>query len=70
MNRTPRVAVLYLCTGAYRVFWHDFYPNFRAHFLPDCERTFFVFTDAPDLAYMDRPDVRRISGAGGNTGRV
>ena len=58
--KQPRVAVLYLCTGAYRVFWQHFYPNFKAHFLPDCERTFYVFTDAETLAYEDQPDVRRI----------
>lgn len=58
--KQPRVAVLYLCTGAYRVFWHDFYPNFKEHFLPDCERTFYVFTDAETIDYEDQPDVRRI----------
>ena len=58
--KQPRVAVLYLCTGAYRVFWHDFYPNFKEYFLPDCERTFFVFTDAETIDYEDQPDVRRI----------
>lgn len=54
------VAVLYICTGAYRVFWPTFYPNFRAHFLPDCQRTFFVFTDAQDLPFADADDVRII----------
>lgn len=58
--KQPRVAVLYLCTGAYRVFWHDFYPNFKEHFLPDCERTFYVFTDAETIDYEDQLDVRRI----------
>ena len=58
--KQPRVAVLYLCTGSYRVFWHDFYPNFKEHFLPDCERTFYVFTDAETIDYEDQPDVRRI----------
>lgn len=56
----PTVAVLYLCTGAYVAFWHDFYPNFKAHFLPDCARTFFVFTDAETIDYEDAPDVVRI----------
>ncbi|HJG29331.1 MAG TPA: hypothetical protein K8V20_11900 [Subdoligranulum variabile] len=58
--KQPRVAVLYLCTGSYRVFWHDFYPNFKEYFLPDCERTFYVFTDAETIDYEDQPDVRRI----------
>ena len=56
----PTVAVLYLCTGAYVAFWHDFYPNFKAHFLPDCARTFFVFTDAGHIDYEGAPDVVRI----------
>lgn len=58
-KQCPRVAVLYLCTGAYRVFWHDFYPNFKEHFLTDCECTFFVFTDG-EIDYEDQPDVRRV----------
>ena len=33
--KRPTVAVLYLCTGAYQVFWKDFYPNFKELFLPD-----------------------------------
>ena len=45
------LAVLYICTGAYVAFWRDFYPNFKANFLPDCDRTFFVFTDADHIAY-------------------
>ena len=44
------LAVLYICTGAYVAFWRDFYPNFKANFLPDCDRTFFVFTDADHIA--------------------
>ena len=54
------LAILYICTGPYAVFWHDFYPNFKANFLPDCDRTFYVFTDAAHIDYEDAPDVRRI----------
>lgn len=54
------LAILYICTGNYIAFWHDFYPNFKANFLPDCDRTFFVFTDAEHIDYEDAPDVRRI----------
>jgi len=54
------VAILYLCTGAYRVFWEDFYTNFETHFLPECEKTYFVFTDAPAIAHQNQPNVRRI----------
>ena len=51
------LAILYICTGPYAVFWHDFYPNFKANFLPDCDRTFYVFTDAAHIDYEDAPDV-------------
>ena len=54
------LAILYICTGPYAAFWHDFYPNFKANFLPDCDRTFYVFTDAAHIDYEDAPDVRRI----------
>lgn len=54
------LAILYICTGPYAVFWHDFYPNFKANFLPDCDRTFYVFTDAAHIDYEDAPDVHRI----------
>ena len=54
------LAILYICTGPYAVFWHDFYPNFKANFLPDCDRTFYVFTDAAHIDYEDAPDVRRV----------
>ena len=54
------LAVLYICTGNYIAFWHDFYPNFKANFLPDCDRTFFVFTDAEHIDYENEPDVHRI----------
>ena len=26
------LAILYICTGPYAVFWHDFYPNFQGKF--------------------------------------
>ena len=58
--KRPTVAVLYLCTGVYQVFWKDFYPNFKELFLPETDKTFFVFTDAPTIDYEGEPDVRRI----------
>ena len=54
------IAILYICTGSYRVFWPGFYENFRQNFLPELDKTFFVFTDAAQVAGEDNPDVRRI----------
>ena len=56
----PSVAMLYLCTGKYNVFWPDFYKSFEEKFLPECPKTYFVFTDAPHIAGEDAPNVRRI----------
>ena len=56
----PRVALLYICTGRYTVFWPDFYRTFARNFLPGCDKTFFVFTDAPAVEGERNPDVRRL----------
>lgn len=55
-----RVAMLYLCTGKYQVFWPEFYRSFEAHFLPDCEKHYFVFTDAESLPFADAANVEVI----------
>lgn len=57
----PTVAMLYICTGQYRVFWPEFYRSFEKNFLPDCPRTYFVFTDAAHIEGENAPNVRRIA---------
>lgn len=42
---TPNVAVLYICTGKYAIFWDTFYRSCEELFLPACEKHYFVFTD-------------------------
>lgn len=48
-----KVAVLYICTGAYTVFWKEFYESCEQYFLPDCEKHYYVFTDADSLEYFE-----------------
>lgn len=55
-----KVGILYICTGKYTVFWPDFYRTFREKFLPESDKTFFVFTDAPSIEGDGAPDVHRI----------
>ncbi|MEE0799713.1 MAG: family 6 glucosyltransferase [Gemmiger sp.] len=55
-----KIGMLYLCTGRYNVFWPDFYHSFREKFLTDCDREFFVFTDAPHIEGESDPAVHRI----------
>jgi len=40
-----RIAILYICTGNYTVFWRDFHRTAEKFFLPDRHREYFVFTD-------------------------
>lgn len=49
-----KVGILYICTGAYTVFWEDFYKSFEEFFLTDCERHYFVFTDALSVYDSDK----------------
>ena len=55
-----KVGMLYICTGKYTVFWPEFYRTFYEKFLPNCEKEYFVFTDAPAIEYEDAPGVHRI----------
>lgn len=41
-----KIGILYICTGRYRVFWEAFYDSCEKYFLPDVEKTYFVFTDS------------------------
>lgn len=54
-----RVAVLYICTGRYSVFWPEFFKSAQRYLLPDHDKHFFVFSDA-DAALFNSPDVSRI----------
>ncbi len=44
-----KIAILYICTGNYIVFWDDFFESFEKFFLPEFEKEYFVFSDADFL---------------------
>lgn len=44
-----QVAILYICTGKYDVFWKEFFDSYEENFLPDTLKEYFVFTDAEKL---------------------
>lgn len=58
MEKQNRVAILYVCTGKYTVFWEDFYRSFEKNFLNNSDVEYFVFTDADKL--FDEENNRRI----------
>ena len=44
-----KIAMIYICTWNYDVFWNDFYSSSEMNFLPDCEKHYFVFTDSKKI---------------------
>ena len=40
-----KIAVLYICTGKYTVFWDRFHAGCERFFLPSHQKEYFVFTD-------------------------
>jgi len=40
-----KIAILYICTGKYTVFWEEFYRSCEQYFLKNTEKHYFVFTD-------------------------
>lgn len=56
-----KIGILYICTGAYTVFWKDFYLSAGKNFLPGAEKHYFVFTDSPGIAFeKDNRHIHRI----------
>lgn len=52
-----KIALLYICTGLYDVFWEDFHRSVEAYFLPQAEKNYYVFTDSSKIAESDRVHV-------------
>lgn len=52
-----RIAILYICTGKYSIFWNSFYSSSEKHFLKDKEKHYFVFTDDEKIQNSDNIDV-------------
>lgn len=52
-----RIAILYICTGKYTVFWKGFYETFEKNFLRASEKNYFVYTDSKKLPYATEKNV-------------
>lgn len=44
-----KIAILYICTGKYDVFWKEFYESMEKFFMLNSEKHYYVFTDAKCL---------------------
>jgi hypothetical protein len=40
-----KIAILYICTGKYSIFWEGFFKSAEKYFLPNHQKNYFVFTD-------------------------
>lgn len=56
-----KIAILYICTGEYAVFWKDFYCSFELNFLRGDVKEYFVFTDCECIyGEKDNEKIHRI----------
>lgn len=53
------VAILYICTGRYTVFWDNFFTTAEKNFLPRSVKKYFVFTDG-EIGQLDTGKVVRV----------
>lgn len=49
-KQSKKVAILYISTGRYIVFWEPFYQATEKYFLPGIEKKYFLFTDHKHLS--------------------
>lgn len=50
------VAVLYIATGRYIIFWETFFESFERYFLPNSKKHYFVFTDTNEILKGENTD--------------
>lgn len=46
-----KIAILYICTGKYHLFWKDFYSSACKFLFTEHEKHFFIFSDASPLLF-------------------
>ena len=56
-----KIAVLYIATGRYTVFWNDFFRSCEKRFIKEAEKEYFVFTDAEHIDFEERQNVHLLS---------
>ena len=54
-----KIAILYICTGKYTIFWKDFYKSSQKYFLKKHNKTYFVFTDSKHINYEYKKNVKK-----------
>lgn len=49
-----KVAILYIGTGRFTVFWDEFYKSCEKYLLKNCEKHYFFFTDSEEFQSNDK----------------
>lgn len=49
-----KIAILYIGTGHYTVFWEEFFNSCEEYFINDAEKHYFFFTDSNDFQSNDK----------------
>ncbi len=52
-----KIAIIYICTGKYDVFWDDFYKSSEKYFYPEIEKHYFVFADSKRMIELKETNV-------------
>lgn len=50
-KQPPKIAILYIATNRYTVFWNDFYTSMEKNFVPGSLKHYFIFTDDTTLKF-------------------
>lgn len=59
-KQTMKVAILYICTGKYDIFWEEFYKSSEKYFLSKSDKEYFVFTDAESIYEENNSKIHKI----------
>jgi len=52
-----KIAILYICTGRYEVFWDEFYKSSEQLFFKEHNKHYFVFTDSKNIVTSEEVTV-------------
>lgn len=59
-EKKGKIAILYICTGKYEVFWKKFYKSSIKRLIPDYSKDYYVFTDAVSIYKEEQKNVHKI----------
>jgi len=55
-----KIAILYIFTGKYHIFWEEFYKSAEHFLLPGIQKEYFIFTDANALYDQNKENIHLI----------